>query len=68
MLRSIVKNEVRVSSKFKQIPESLWENILNYALNKSRYTLKDCESRNGTYVMDYSKIELPLTEKAQYSF
>lgn len=40
------------SSILRKVPLSLWEKILEYAQEPQAYTLRDCGSRNGTFLMD----------------
>jgi hypothetical protein len=32
----------------------MWEKIMEYAKDKSRYLIKDCNSRNGTFLIENS--------------
>lgn len=42
------------SSSFRKLSKELWKKIAEYAQESPLYLLRDCGSRNGTFLMDFS--------------
>jgi hypothetical protein len=68
IIKNIIKHETHYSSPFRKVSYQLWERIIEYAEDKPKYTVKDCGSRNGTYLMDRSLHAAELRQGEGYEF
>jgi hypothetical protein len=53
-IKNILLPFANYSSYVHRIPYWMWEKIMEYAKDKSRYLIKDCNSRNGTFLIENS--------------
>ena len=51
-VKDILLPYANYSSALNRVTYWMWEKIIEYAGHKPKYTIKDCNSRNGTFLID----------------
>jgi hypothetical protein len=66
-LRSTI-SLARYSSPLRKVPMELWTKVVEYAEERTRYMVRDCGSRNGTFLMNFSQDGASMRAGEGYEF
>lgn len=67
-IKNILLPYVNYSSNLNRISYWMWEKIMEYAEDKPQYLIKDCNSRNGTFLIDSTADSIVMKEGEGYEF